>query len=392
MRRSSVLQQALDARRGSFLRWEGRRHVAEALGLAAVSADVEVTSASCPASAKAGTRCLALDVVVLAEVCSLLCLDAAPWPPARTKSSRAERMLAIIGALDCAALVPKPGCLDTASGEILSRLVSMLSAVAQRRQVAALSSKRATRRCNGRSTSQTYGWNSHRLDSSTRFQSVSRSALRPRDEVLAHWALPDGEPSRSLEEAVVLSTDPSSGRTRLRYVDGMELVVPSSWISQRRPPGNHECSSDALQPVDLESPSGISGFVPVLDCDYPLERLIRGACSPAEICARARCLCARPRGAGLALLAAAVAAALPCAPEQGQQNCVEALCALCSGGGGDAESARAMANAILLSNCGQIACTPWQLSTLRSAPALSDTQRNKLLALARPDGWLSAWA
>merc|ERR1719235_367962 len=104
LRRSTTLQEALDAKKACLLRWEGRRHVAEALGLCSPftgTADSEVNAAARPASAKSGPRCHALDAPVLAEVCGLLCLDAAPWPAARTRTSRAERMLAVVGALVC---------------------------------------------------------------------------------------------------------------------------------------------------------------------------------------------------------------------------------------------------------------------------------------------------
>ena len=45
--------------------------------------------------------------------------DTAPWPAARTKTSRAERMLAIIGALACASFLPEPGSLDSAGDRFL---------------------------------------------------------------------------------------------------------------------------------------------------------------------------------------------------------------------------------------------------------------------------------
>merc|ERR1712070_338741 len=152
------------------------------------------------------------------------------------------------------------------------------------------------------------------------------------------------------------------------------------------PQRDNVCRSSTLQ--QMVSPTySLLGFTPVGDGDYSLERLLQAASSPAEIAVRVRDLCELPRGDGLQALVMAISTALPSAPVLGQQNCMEALCALCSGGAGDAHAARALANAMLLSNCGQVPCTPWQLSILRSAAALSETQRSKLMMLARPDSW-----
>merc|ERR1712113_393847 len=57
--------------------------------------------------------------------------------------------------------------------------------------------------------------------------------LHPGDEVLARWALRNGEPSESVEEALVLAVDSARGKVLLRYVDGMELLVPFAWIFER---------------------------------------------------------------------------------------------------------------------------------------------------------------
>jgi len=223
-------------------------------------------------------------------------------------------------------------------------------------------------------------------------------SFRPGDEVLAHWALPNGEPSCSLEEAIVLSMDEASAKTRLRYVDGMELVVPSNWILRCKPSGvfNDEklwwptaIQKCCFQQNQKQSHSML-GFAPADGGDYVLERLIQSSSSHSEISLRVRDLCDLPRGMGLQPLAAAVSSALPSAPELGQLNCMDALCALCSGGFDHAEAARHFANAILLSRCGRIPCTPRQHSVLRFATALSDTQRKKLMDVAHTEAWVPA--
>merc|ERR1719375_1105880 len=100
------------------------------------------------------------------------------------------------------------------------------------------------------------------------------------------------------------------------------------------------------------------GYAPADDGDYTLERLIQTGGSPAEIASRVCDLCNLQRGEGLQTLAVAVASALPAATELGQLNCMEALCALCNGGMANADAARHLANAVLLTKCGQTPCTP----------------------------------
>jgi len=353
--------------------------VAEALGLPSLAVDRESTIAGRPISPGKGARCVALDAKVLSEGCEALCLDKAPWPHVHTQSRRAERILSIIGALSSVTLMSRLGSLDTIFARILSGVINLLVAIAQQRQEATSLCKQLSGNHNRRGT----------ICSDRPMKRLSEWInLHLGDEVLARWALRDGEPSQSVEEAVVLDVDDACGRVRLRYVDGMELLVPNDWIFERRQPKyaevDHQVVQDALQ-------SDVSSFdvSKVDDGDYALKMLIRGASSPAEICNRIRTLCDRPRGLGLHSFTAAVCAALPRVSDVGQHKCIEALCAFCNAGAQDAACARALANAILLSECPSLRCSQSQVSALRHATALSETQRSKLLALTAP---ASCWS
>jgi hypothetical protein len=123
-----LLEEATDPRRAAFLRYEGRRHVAEAFGISPMEFGHAAASPS-----RAQSQCTALDPAVLAEACGLLRLEEGQ-PPARTQKGRAERMLAIVGALGCACVASQPHGGDDVSQRILHGSVHLLAALARRRE------------------------------------------------------------------------------------------------------------------------------------------------------------------------------------------------------------------------------------------------------------------
>lgn len=379
LRQTNLFQDALDSRKARALRMEGRRSIAQALGLSSLAVDRESTVASRPISPSKCSRCIALDVRVLSEVCDALCLNTAPWPLVRTQSSRAERVLSIVGALGSVTLMSQLASSDTIAAQVLAGIIDLLAATAQQRQLA---TKQSQKVCGYRDRGGT-------IRSDRPMQRLAEwMHLKPGDEVLARWALRDGEPSQSVEEARVLAVDAASGRMRLRYVDGMELLVPYDWIFERRQPKRTEIDQQAFKGA-LQSDDYSFDKPTVEHADYTLKMLLRGTSSPAEICNRIRTLCDRPQGLGVQSLTEAVCAALPRISELGRHNTLEALCTFCNAGAQDAACARAFANAILLSDCCSLRCSQSQLAALRYATALSATQKSKLLALTTPT---SSWS
>jgi hypothetical protein len=366
LRQADVFEAALDSISVLAFRQEGRRYLANHCGLP-FGTDKDVAAARRPTSAERGARCSFLDTAVLSEVCNRLRLDEDPWPKAETNRSRADRVLSVIGMLACLQVVPNFSRLDSAATNVIDGILDLLIIVTRRRDVSRSKSPL------GRKKSAAC-W--------------SQPLCAPGDLVFARWALPDLSPSSNVEEAEVLAVDPANGRMRLRYIDGMEIVVPSTWVLQRK----RKIRQFGISPIPSQPmPEHIAaGFSSSDDEDYPPMMLLQCGRSPAEICARVRTLCSRPRCSGLEPLVAAVRASLPRASEQGRHACIEALCSFCVAGLQDVEYARALANAVLLSDCGPIPCTPQQIYILRHALSLSETQRSKLLALVRPACWRPA--
>jgi len=368
---------------------EGRRLLSDALGVPSseLGDRRHVERHRRPLSAGArGARCAALDRGLLAEVCCVLRLDREPWPSARTPCARAERLLAVVGALGRRMLHGTDESVEQATEWAVRHLAQLLASVGRQPKMRRVRPRPASvGRLDSRSHTGTLG------------MSLPASPLAVGDAVLAHWAAADGAQSSSVEDATVLGVSRDGRRVSLLFVDGMELEVPCSWVVQRCEPsvadhGHAEFVDSTLRRFE-DLPPAVSGtpaysvlhVAPADGADFTLQRLLQRGAPPAEVAARVVWLCNRPRGAGVVPLTAALTD-LATAPQSAQQACVEALCALCRGAGEDAPAARAFANAVLLSGCHRLCCSSVQLRTLRGAAVLSQTQRRKLETLFQPPG------
>lgn len=419
-RPGSQLQHACDEAWAPGLAREGRRILAEAFGLdgndhapgsAAVDSRRPRSAGPVPRPFAPGPRCPALDGPALAELCGWLRLTEPPWPPARTTSSRAARLLAVAGALGRISLLAAaptdqgaigPAIAGEASAWALCRTAALLVAAAQRGPAGRVAPRGRSAGRSSAFTKFSAGVSSgdmgrptkgmRRRGSSLGLASAQgssfvasswheRSAPQPGDEVLAHWMLPGGRQSEGVEDAIVEAYDEDRQRVFLQYADGLRLSAPLSWVVQRREPCRPEEHPSEEAEFSPPPACSILGVMPADGADYALQRLLQRGAAAGQVCARVRSLCARPRGAGLQPLAAALRASLAEAPESARSAVVEALCALCGSGSVDAPVARILTNAVLLSGCDHLPCTQRQLALLKRAAALSDTQRSKLGAL-----------
>jgi len=214
------------------------------------------------------------------------------------------------------------------------------------------------------------------------------AGLEKGDEVEAHFGTGEGDKSHGFEDATVIAVSQNKSKVRVQYVDGLIQDIPPDWIVRRRPDTSPTRPASALGATDLTKPIIWSASpIPGDEADWALLRLLQRQASSADVGHRVRTLCGSAQGVGLGPLRAAIHTALVVGPAV-QKLCIEALCDLCAGGMHDALAARALANAIILSNVSKLACSHRHRTALRRAAALSEVQRAKLVGRLTAEPWL----